>query len=241
MRDPAIDGLVNVLRRIHAARTNGAAGAPTPPGGDQPANGHAPANGSPERQDAPAIGLPGLSEALGELSFWATRLHLSPRPEPERATIYEALRERLRETEAATLERHGAIDRMLDRAGSGGTDARGGAALVQETVYLQCARGGRTAGRFRCLNRADAEVRAQIRPGATTVPGGGRIEGAAIAVSPSECTLGPGAPAIITVAIDLQDCAAVAGDRIASWVEVELDGACALKVWLEIDVYDPAS
>lgn len=240
MRNPALVGLVDALRRIHAARAAGEAGAPSTLGGLQPSDGRAPGNGSPERRDAPAVDPSSLPDALGELLFRAARLHVPPRPEMPGAALYEALRQRIREAEAATLERHTAIDRMLDRAGNGGTDAAAPTALVQETVYLQCARGGRTAGRFRCINRADAEVRARIRPGAATVPGGGPIEGVAITVSPHECTLGPGAPAIITVAIDLQRSAAVAGDRIESCVDVELDGACALKVWMAIDLYDPA-
>ena len=252
MRDPAIAGLVEVLRQIHAARTNGAAGAPTSTSGLQPANGHASANGTPERQEgptngtperggAPALDLSGLAAALGELSARATRLHVPPRPEEQRASFYEALQERIRTAEAAALEQHTAIDRMLDRAGNGGADVSARTALVQETVWLQCARGGRTAGRFRCINRADGAVRAQIRPGATTVPGGGRIEGAAITVSPQECTLGPGAAAIITVAIDLQGCPTVAGDRIESCVDVELEGgASALRAWIAVDLYDAA-
>ena len=251
MRDPAIDGLVEVLRQFHAARTNGAAGAPMSTSGLQPANGHAPANGRPEPQSeaangtpergrAPALDLSGLAAALGELSSWATRIHVPPRPEAQRASFYEALQERIRTAEAAALQQHTAIDRMLDPAGNGDADARGRTALVQETVWLQCARGGRTAGRFRCINRVGAAVRAQIRPGATTVPGGGRIEGAAITVSPQECTLGPGAAAIITVAIDLRDCPAVAGDRIEGCVDVELEGASALRAWIAVDLYDPA-
>jgi hypothetical protein len=239
-RNPVIDGLVEALERIHAARTNGDASAPTSLGDLQASAGGAPANGAPARQAAPAGGPASLPETLVELLSWATRLHTPLRPEPQRATLYEALQARIRQAEAATLERHTAIDRMLDRAGNGGSDAAGRTALVQETVYLQCARGGRTAGRFRCVNRADAAVRARVRPGAATVPGGGRIEAAAITVSPHECTLGPGAAAIITVAIDLQRCAAVAGDRIDSCVDVELDGACALKVWMAVDLYDPA-
>lgn len=218
MRDPALDHLVDVLREIHAAQTNGGA--------------------APERP--PAADPSSLASALGELLARGAGLYAPARAEPQAAAaLYQALHEHVRQAEALTRAGHAAIDRLLGRAGNGATAPDLRPALVQETVYLQCARRGRTAGRFRCVNRADATVRARVRPGAVTAPGGRRVEGAAMTVSPRECTLGPGEPAIIRAGIDLRRCGGLAEDRIESSAEVEIDGACTLKVWLAIDLYDP--
>jgi hypothetical protein len=232
-----IEGLVDVLRQIHAARTTGRTGGATTAGAG---NGGASEALAIEPLGPAAVGPTGLPDALAELLSRAAG-HYRPRePEPRGAALYEALEERIRQTEAATLAHHAAVDRLVRRAEGGGVNAAR-PALVQETVYLQCARGGRTAGRFRCINRADAAVRARVRPGAITAPGGGRVKGAAITVSPRACALGPGEPGIITVALDLRRCATVASARLESCINVELDGACALKVWVVVDLYDPTA
>jgi hypothetical protein len=233
-RDSTIEGLVGLLRQIHAARTTGRTGGAATAGAG---NGGVSEALAIEPLGAAAVDATGLPDALAELLSRAAEHYRPRKPEPRDATLYEALEESIRQTEAATLAHHAAIDRLLRRADGGASAAR--PALVQETVYLQCARGGRTAGRFRCINRADAAVRARVRPGAITTPGIGRVKGAAITVSPRACALGPSEHAIINVTLDLQRCAAVAGGPLESCIEVELDGACALKVWVAVDLYDP--
>jgi hypothetical protein len=225
-RNPAIDQLVAILRQIHAASGK--------------ANGGARGTASATSANAFARARPSLPEALEELLLRGPHQRVPP-TELQGAALYQALQERVRQTEATILDHHAAIDRLLRQGDSGGTDPAPRPTLTQETLYLQCPRAGRTAGRFRCVNRADATVRAQVRPAAVMTPHGDRVEGAVITVAPRAPTLGAGEAALITVALDLRCCSAVAADHLESSVDVEIEGASMLKVWIAIDLYEPTT
>ncbi len=66
--------------------------------------------------------------------------------------------QKIQELEAALREQSAAVDRLLGHR-SGEQPLNAALAAFQQTLFLQCPRGGRTAGHFRCVNRTDQSSR----------------------------------------------------------------------------------
>jgi hypothetical protein len=170
--------------------------------------------------------IPRLVEALRRLYTEGVDFSIAPsaaRPKSESASLYGRLRERLARAEA----------RVRSDA-----EARRSPTLFQETLYLRCQRGHRTGGRFRCENALgrEAELRIAARPFSA-----GReplsVE-PALVVTPTALKLASDASTVITVHVDLAPCSEISRGVIEASLDLILDEALTMKLWIEIDVYE---
>ncbi len=106
------------------------------------------------------------------------------------------------------------------------------AAPYQETLYLQGQAGGRTGGRFRALNRRDKRVSVATLARPFTLGGQPAREAPALTLRPGAFYLEPGEARVVSVEADLP-----APGRYESALDLTMDEAVALKLWIEIDVY----
>ena len=96
---------------------------------------------------------------------------LTPAPDsasgvsPNEARRYDALRGRLEQMEREARRHADAVDRLLERD-EPSVRAATRPTPYQETLYLQCMSSGRSAGRFRCINRRGqpTSVSSVLRP-----------------------------------------------------------------------------
>jgi hypothetical protein len=172
-------------------------------------------------------GMAELVEALRKLHEDKQR---QAKPEAEPARRYQALRQSLESGEARVRQREAGIDREIQRQ----------AAPYQETLYLQVARGGRTAGRFRCENRLaeTAEVRVALRR--VTLAGAALAPSPRLVVTPERFQLAPGASAVLTLTLDLASLPELASGKLETAVDLVMNDGLALKLWIEADVYELA-
>lgn len=205
----AIPGLVDALRDIHQGR-------PTA---------------------LPLAAPPSLAKLLVD-SVRNSRENLSrlletaaPRPAEHR---YAELRQHVERLERVGAERAETVRSAFES----GAAVPAKSTQYQETLYLQCVRGGRAAGRFRCLNR-----RAQ-RTAITTTLRPFTIDARPVAMAPS-LTIRPGgfvleagAAAIVAVELDFASCPDLVASPLQTSIDLLMDDAVALKIWIEVEVYD---
>jgi len=112
------------------------------------------------------------------------------------------------------------------------------AAPYQETLYLQCARGGRTAGRFRCMNRRNrrTSVTSALRP--FRMNGLPQAAAPMLTIRPGSFALDAGASEIIAVEVDLGPCPDLVDSNLQTSIDLHMNDAVALKIWIEIHVYE---
>ena len=106
------------------------------------------------------------------------------------------------------------------------------AAPYQETLYLQGAAGGRTAGRFRALNRRDKRVSVATLTRPFTLAGEPARDAPLLSLRPGAFYLEPGEARVVSVEAELPG-----PGRYETALDVTMDEAVALKLWIEIDVY----
>jgi hypothetical protein len=107
-----------------------------------------------------------------------------------------------------------------------------GAAPYQETLYLQGAAGTRTAGRFRAINRRAARVSVATLSRPFRQNGEPAREGPTLTLRPGAFYLDPGEARVVIVEAELPG-----PGRYESCLDLTMDDAVALKLWIEIDVY----
>jgi len=179
--------------------------------------------------DAIARGNDDLAQLLAPLNRAAA-------VEPEAVRRYSALRNRLEQFEQDARQHAAAVDRFLNRASST-AGQRDGTVPSQETLYLQCQRAGRTAGRFRCVNRRRHRASVTLSPRPFTINGVPQTAAPIIGVRPDSFALAPGAWAVLTVEVDLGSCPDLL-DNLQTSIDLHMNNAIALKIWIEIDIYD---
>lgn len=208
----AIPEVVGALRALHEGRA--------------PAPRFAPP-GLPASPLLQSLGLAG--NQLARLLNPANLTGAAPALDPLGA--YAGLRQHVEDLERRTRERAAAVDRGLGRE-------PGSPAPYQETLYLQSVRGGRTAGRFRCLNRRaqPTSVTAVLRP--FTSAGRPATAAPSLTVRPGSFTLEPEAAAIVTVEVDLSTCSTLEAGPLQTSLDLLMDGAASVKVWIELDIYE---
>jgi len=176
-------------------------------------------------------GMAELVEALRKLHEDKQRqAKTEAKPEAEPAQRYQALRQSLESGEARVRQREAGIERAVKQQ----------AAPYQETLYLQVARGGRTAGRFRCENRLAqaAEVRVALRR--VTLAGAPLEREPGFTVTPERLTLEAGGAAVLTVTLDLAALPELASGKLETSLDLVMNDGLALKLWIEADVYELA-
>ncbi len=106
------------------------------------------------------------------------------------------------------------------------------AAPYQETLYLQGAAGTRTAGRFRAINRRASRVSVATLSRPFRQNGEPAREGPTLTLRPGAFYLDPGEARVVIVEAELPG-----PGRYESSLDLSMDDAVALKLWIEIDVY----
>jgi hypothetical protein len=223
----SIPQLVEALREIHMRRT---AQAPSSPsllrGIDSQPQGALP---------APLLFLENIARANEQSArLLPQSSSLSQNP---LAAGYARLREHFGEIERAARQHKESINREAERQRpAGATAAR--TAFYQQTVYLQCEAGGRTAGRFRCINSSTERARVTSSLRSCTLNGDPLDAVPAITLCPGAFSLEPGAATIVAVEVDCTVCKALREGTIQTSVDLHMDDCLALKVWIEITLHE---
>jgi hypothetical protein len=140
--------------------------------------------------------------------------------------LYGALREGLDKWEREARRHAEFVDKLLAPKAAETTVA---AAPYQETLYLQGPAGGRTAGRFRALNRRDKRVSVATLTRPFTLAA---KPAPSLTLRPSAFYLEPGEARVVSVEAELPG-----PGRYEAALDLTMDEAVALKLWIEIDVY----
>jgi hypothetical protein len=147
---------------------------------------------------------------------------------------------KIQELEAALREQSAAVDDILGHR-SGEQPHNAALAAFQQTLFLQCPRGGRTAGHFRCVNRTDSpagvDVRVRSMPGAEA----GLEDQAMLSFEPASHRLAPQQAATFRASVDLSRCQHVRDAALEFNADVYLRGQLALKLFICVEIYDDQS
>jgi len=111
-------------------------------------------------------------------------------------------------------------------------------AFYQETLYLRCQCGRRSGGRFRCENRRErrTSVTALRRP--FRARGERLMTDPGVTLRPESFSLDAGDSKVVVVEIDLAPCSNLPIGTIDSAIDLLMDEALVLKLWIEVDVYE---
>jgi hypothetical protein len=148
-------------------------------------------------------------------------------PEGAQSALYGLLRDGLARLEREARRHAEFVDRLTAPKA-----APKSAAPYQETLYLQGAAGTRTAGRFRALNRRGRRVSVATLSRPFTLGGQAAREGPALTLRPGAFYLDAGESRLVSVEAELPG-----PGRYESCLDLTMDDAVALKLWIEIDVY----
>ena len=194
----------------------------------------------PDEDWRPEAALPTLLEALRRLNETPGG---EPKPEPESkpaapagldaSSLYAALRDGLAQFERHAQNHAQFVERLMrPQPQPQSPAAPAPAAPYQETLYLQGPAQGRTAGRFRALNRRDRRVSVATLSRPFSLNGAPALEAPALTLRPGAFYLAPGEARLVTVEAELPG-----PGRYQSCLDLSMDDALALKLWIEIDVY----
>jgi hypothetical protein len=216
------------------------------------------ADGAGIRDDWQRLAEPSLSSPLTFQSDLAKAIFLMATPNPDLRPSIEALKSvhevfeaaasgsrenrvkshrEIQELEGRLREHSAAVDRLIERR-SGEQPFKPVLGAFQQTLFLQCPRGGRTAGHFRCVNRTDrpayVDIRARSRPGTEE----GLEEQAMLEFEPVIQRLEPQQAAFFRASVDLSRCQHVRDATLEFDADVYLRGQIALKLFICVEVYD---
>ena len=212
--EPSIPNLVEALREIHEGRS---------------------VQGE-RRAASPLTHASGSRTA--ELATERDQLNRAAKSGPGTSDVseqYRELRDGVERMERDARRHAELVDRLTRRR-----TAPELAAFYQETLYLRCARGGRTGGRFRCENRQTRRTSVTVCRRPFAAEGKDLPAGLALAIHPETFSLEAGESAIVRIDLDLGPCADLRLDAVATSVDLLMDDAIALKLWIEVDVYEGA-
>jgi hypothetical protein len=222
----SIPQLVKVLQRIHDGRRSRSVG-PNP----------SPRSAIDEEQPGFADLLFGFADQTGDLER-----QLGSVKDPD-ADIgldgprrYQVLREELDRVEDEARRSAEIVERSMAQTARNRFST--GASFSQETLYLQCRRLGKSGGRFRCesLRERRTEVQAlsgRFKTGAMVLP-----DQPQLVLRPDNFVLEAGESKVIDVEIDLSACANLAIGTLQASVDLLMNDAVAIKLWIEVEVYD---
>jgi hypothetical protein len=153
------------------------------------------------------------------------------------ARRYEVMRDRFQRLER-DLQHHAAVvEHMLNR-GPTGQSAVSGAAAYQETLYLQCLQAGRTAGRFRCVNRRSRPTSVTTSVREFSIRSASGIAAPTVTVRPSSFLINSECSEIISVEVDLAACPELVNEDLRGSIDLIMNDEIALKIWMEMHVYE---
>ena len=147
--------------------------------------------------------------------------------------LYRSYQRRFEDLEAKFQEHSERVDNIVRSA-----DFSRAAPLVQETITIQCRSGGRSGGRFRCLNTDASGTTFTVSTGKFTNHTGELLADAVLNIPYRTITLSPGESRIVDISIDLSKCRQIDEGQLHTWIEMSSPARAALRVWIDIEVYD---
>ncbi len=173
-----------------------------------------------------------IAGVLGAIHDAQLRIHAT------HVDSYQDLWRRLRSFETHLREQASIVDTLMSKVAP--VQAAPAAGSLQQTVLLQCPRGGFSAGRFRCLNRFAETVEVTIEGG--TVCGftaeGSPVSDAAARAEPAHFSLEPGAKMTVRLMLDVGRADTRDMNSVSAAFDVRMNGRPHSRVWLEAELYD---
>ena len=141
------------------------------------------------------------------------------------------------ELETKLREQSEAVDRLLGSRNS--REVRGKAVLhaLQQTLFLQCPQGGKTAGRFRCVNKTGKSAVVDIRARRCSGPDGILQDEATIDFEPNGRRLEPEETGLFRAVIDMSNCRNPVAQPLEIGADVYVGGELTLKLFVNVEVY----
>jgi hypothetical protein len=219
------------------------------------------ADGSSIRGDDQRLAEPSFPSPQMSLSDLARPMFLATTTDPDLGPQIEALKSvhgafeaaaripretsvkshrKIQDLEAALREQSAAVDRLLGHR-SGEQPLNASLVAFQQTLFLQCPRGGRTAGHFRCVNRTDSPADVEIRARSMPHTEAGFEDQAMLAFEPANQRLAPQQAAIFRASVDLSRCQHVRDATLEFGADIYLRGQLALKLFICVEIYDDKS
>jgi hypothetical protein len=191
---------------------------------------------SPFLRGSPIAGLTRGSENLARLLESALKSDMDARPDGPKE--YRELRDGVERMERDARRHADLVDRLTQQVPQRRTSDL--AAFYQETLYLRCPRGGHSGGRFQCENQRKRRTSVTALRHGFTAGGEPLATPPALSLRPEALSLEEGEIACVQLDLDLAPCADLGPGAIASSIDLVMDGSIALKLWIEVDVYEPA-
>jgi len=108
---------------------------------------------------------------------------------------------------------------------------------LQQTLFLQCPRGGRTAGQFRCINRTGTAARVDIRSHGAVGDDDPRNE-PIVTFEPTNQRLEPEESCLVRATVDLANCPNAGNKSIEICSDIYLNNKITLRLVICVDIYD---
>jgi len=156
---------------------------------------------------------------------------------------YEEIHQTFHELEARLKDHLVALDRVLGHRAKPEKPTKAVLHALQQTIFLQCSRSGKTAGRFRCVNRTGKPAYVDFRT--RSYGDVAAISGATLAFEPSVQNLAPDEAAIFRAVVDLSNCPQTPDETpelganvYLMGADIHLNGELTLKLFISIEIYD---
>lgn len=140
----------------------------------------------------------------------------------------------IRELEEKLRQHASAVDRLLDSKDS----KKPFLSVFQQTLFLQCPRGGKSAGQFRCVNRTGKPVRSDIRSRGCIGGTSDSCYEPSLTFEPNNQWLEPEESGIVRAIVDLTTYPNASDEQIQMCADIYLDEKLSLKLFICVEVYD---
>lgn len=150
----------------------------------------------------------------------------------------ERIHRLLQDLETGLRDQSAAVDRLLGYNSSSKDTANESVIhALQQTLFLQCPKQGKTAGHFRVANNTgrSGEVHFRVYPSHTPEIGS---TGAVMTFDPSSARLESKDAMIFRVLVDLSTVQEIVPDHLEFGADIHLNDELMLKLFMFIEVYD---
>ena len=154
---------------------------------------------------------------------------------------YESTHQEFGKLETMLRQQQIAVDRLLGYRETDGDQRKPVLHALQQTLFLQCPKRGKTAGRFRCVNRTSNAALVDIRQRQPQDTEDSLPDEAIIKFEPIGRRLGPEEAGIFCATVDLSGCQIVSAGRRETFADLYVSGELALKLFICVEIYDEQS
>ena len=147
--------------------------------------------------------------------------------------LYAAARAHLAQQETRRRRDDTITASLLDKVAQRAPGPTAPAAAVQQSVVVQARPGERAVVRFIVANPRKTPATVRFRP-TELVRGDGEAWWAPVRLTPARPTLAPGEECTARLELDLRDCPWSAPAQASLGLDVEVAGALAMKLWVEL-------